>query len=1725
MSPNLPPDAGDVYLHDEPSPLSLPASIQPAASITAQLASRFHSSLPATRISSNGLVVFNTYQAIIKGSAARKGDATPAEVVDVVDGALARLSRLSENQTFLFLGESGSGKSTVRSQVLAEILKRSQNQLSTMAAFANSVFDSLTTTKTSRALASSKSNFLYQLRFDTSQTEPVLTSGTIVNHFLQRSRITHTPTNEGSYRILHYLVAGASDVETAHYGFKNHQGSMNRWKILGPSAHLRKNPRDMEGLHLFKRALWELKFHQVDVEQICELFAVVLHLGQLEFQQSEIFEREDPNGDRYLEDCANLVAVHNPETLDLVSAFLGVEASYLEALIVTQTRTVGAETITVALSPLEAQENAAGLASMLYSLITRHIIGRMNQETYTPGGSTINTISIIDFSGFLQTSAGSTLDQLLRNSSAEFLYNLSLCAVMRKTEMLQAEEVSIVPTEYFDNSNAVRDILSPRTGLISMLEERWRKEYTETWLLQRMRSHFDGKSSAIRVKSSVDGLPLKYFHKRSTTAHFTVQHFAGEVEYSTTELMNEDWDVMLRNFRDFFESSTNEFVASLFRQEVAPHVLSSQCSENPMESSDTDNVAHALDQSSSLLVTPPYSGAGSRARVLADDASRLDDDSRKRISQRTLSCFSRMLKDASRLVKDPNTNLYLMFSLNSNDRRAPGQFNTPCVRAQVQALGIPEIIDSARSADFSIALPFGQFIASAGPHVGLAENEFETVRSIFVEKQWPRNEAVIGSSSVLLSERCWMEMEKSGESTPTPPPFYPDWRLSRASTHPELLGSSSDRLLSAAPKQPRDEIKPGRLDAHYSPTCSECEASTVSGDASFRTSRYQDTSKAQGTEQRKTDMEITKKEDPGRVVWIFIVYAFTFFIPDLFIHRLGRMSNKDVRMAWREKLAINIIIWSSCAIVIVFVMVVPLLICPNQHVLNAKELSSHNGKKGGKSSYVAIRGEVFDLKAFLPHHYPPYLAPKLLTQFAGTDVTSLFPVQVSALCPGVNGSVSDAVTLDNKPYNLTGLPSSVINSQDLYARYHDFRAFTNDSRPDWFSEQMMMLRSRYKKGAVGYSAKSVSRLAKKNHMTIGILRGRIYDLTAYMSGGRRQYTKTGKPKHDDPNAVNFMDQLVLDVFQQGSGGDVTKEWENLGLDADLKSRMEVCLDNLFYVGKLDTRNSAKCQFADYLPLVVSILLCSVVVFKFAASMQLNAKNAPEKSEKFIICQIPAYTEDEDSLRRAIDSVTRMQYDDKRKLLVVICDGMVVGEGNDRPTPHIVLDILGVPEAASPEPLLFESIGQGSQQHNMGQVYCGLYEVYGHLVPFLVIVKVGKPSEVSRPGNRGKRDSQMILMRFLSRVHYGLAMSPLELEIYHSIYNIIGVNPAFYEFILQIDADTIVSQDSATRMVSAFTHDLRLIALCGETGLSNAKSTVVTMLQVYEYFISHNLSKAFESLFGCVTCLPGCFSMYRIFASESGKPLFVSHKIVESYATVSVDTLHMKNLLSLGEDRYLTTLLLKYHGKYKMKFLPSARAWTVAPETWDVFLSQRRRWINSTVHNLIELLSIKQICGFFCFSMHFVVIVDLITTVLQPVAIAYIIYLIIQIVREPNILPIMAIVILAIVYGIQVVAFLIRRKWDMAGWMIIYLAALPVFSMCLPLYSFWYMDDFDWGNTRMVAGEKDKRIIIDEQDTELDPVPRKTWEEYWSESRIFEDTATRNGTERFSNVDLTYSRDG
>lgn len=238
-------------------------------------------------------------------------------------------------------------------------------------------------------------------------------------------------------------------------------------------------------------------------------------------------------------------------------------------------------------------------------------------------------------------------------------------------------------------------------------------------------------------------------------------------------------------------------------------------------------------------------------------------------------------------------------------------------------------------------------------------------------------------------------------------------------------------------------------------------------------------------------------------------------------------------------------------------------------------------------------------------------------------------------------------------------------------------------------------------------------------------------------------------------------------------------------------------------------------------------------------------------------------------------------------------------------------------------------------------------------------------------------------------------------------------------------------------------------------------------------------------------------MYRLRTADKGRPLIISNQVITEYATCDVDTLHKKNLLSLGEDRYLTTLMTKHFPSMSYKFISDAYARTAAPETWGVLISQRRRWINSTVHNLAELVWLKDLCGFCCFSMRFVVFIDLFGTIILPATCGYLGYLIYRVATHSGQFPLISIVMIAAVYGLQAIIFIIKRQWQHVGWMIIYILAFPIYTFVLPVFSFWHQDDFAWGNTRVVLEEKGNKQIVALEDEGFDPrsIPLQRWDDY------------------------------
>lgn len=151
-------------------------------------------------------------------------------------------------------------------------------------------------------------------------------------------------------------------------------------------------------------------------------------------------------------------------------------------------------------------------------------------------------------------------------------------------------------------------------------------------------------------------------------------------------------------------------------------------------------------------------------------------------------------------------------------------------------------------------------------------------------------------------------------------------------------------------------------------------------------------------------------------------------------------------------------------------------------------------------------------------------------------------------------------------------------------------------------------------------------------------------------------------------------------------------------------------------------------------------------------------------------------------------------------------------------------------------------------------------------------------------------------------------------------------------------------------------------------------------------------------------------------------------------------------------------------------------------------------------------------------MRFIVFIDLFSTLIQPVTVAYLVYvsrlcvsvhvpahlamdaqLIYLVASGSGTIPLTSIIMLASIYGLQALIFIFHRKFEHVGWMVVYILAIPIFSFLIPVYSFWKMDDFTWGNTRVVLGERGKKLVVhDEGKFDPSSIPLKSWLEFENE---------------------------
>ncbi|KAL1651764.1 hypothetical protein SLS61_005135 [Didymella pomorum] len=341
----------------------------------------------------------------------------------------------------------------------------------------------------------------------------------------------------------------------------------------------------------------------------------------------------------------------------------------------------------------------------------------------------------------------------------------------------------------------------------------------------------------------------------------------------------------------------------------------------------------------------------------------------------------------------------------------------------------------------------------------------------------------------------------------------------------------------------------------------------------------------------------------------------------------------------------------------------------------------------------------------------------------------------------------------------------------------------------------------------------------------------------------------------------------------------------------------------------------------------------------------------EEHDALLVMQIPCYNEDEATLRKTIESCVQSSYEKKRKVLFIVADGLVAAAG-EKPTYKILLEDI-FDHSADLE------AGVDNQAHSYmsydgnGAVENRALTCTGHYrgVPYVVVIKTGREDERDspKPGNRGKRDSQLLAYNFFHYVNYRSMWSHLFEDLEFKMRVCLNLDARDAMYMLAIDCDTEVDRTGISYLVDKLQKMPKLIGVCGYTGVGNGMSSFVASSQVFEYWLTHAVLKAVESVCSSVFVLSGCFTIYRL-KWPNNRPAILHPLLLEDYAGSYDKTLHEHNLLSIGEDRYLSTLAIRYFGAdCRLQYFSAATCTTTVPDNLSVLLDQRRRWTNSLIH--------------------------------------------------------------------------------------------------------------------------------------------------------------------------------
>ena len=1013
----------------------------------------------------------------------------------------------------------------------------------------------------------------------------------ILDYLLEKSRVVTSLPDERNFHIFYYLLAGASTEERAAFEL----GDASSFKYLNSAKFKTTYPEDAAQMSQLRESLKILGFGRRQQFQMYQLLAAILHLGNIEFV-------DDPNKPH--EPCS----IKNLDVLATAAELLGVLAPNLEITLTYQTKLIRNETCTIYLNAKEAANQRDDLCMTLYSLTFKWIIETINDKFCQDDCD--NFIGIIDFPGF-QDHTKNTFETLLYNYSAEKLQQFVNSEVIDKTYQDLSDAGFQVEKTSYERHDA----------LLKAIEDR----YNEQSLFELIDAEA-GRSSSKAESKLISGIskaygpnhPLLKILSSRKEPTLQVRHYLGTVEYDlsgfserNSEMLSPDFVTLARGDARDMPASDNMFLQYLFSDSL----IATQ-----KHTADQRIVVNALE-SAAPMRKPSMRRKQSEPRA-----------QKSRVSTWTRS-YQTSLDELLATLCDTQ-NWFVLCVKPTNDA-SDTRFDSRKGKVQLLAHKVAEISHAKLGHDYTTSMTFDKFCERytdiIEPMNIRETSPAKVVREFMALSNWNERQIGFGTQKVFLSEYAWRSLEDERQHIESERRMRAelDQKIqgvdtNRTSVHGRPLSMDSSSLYSS------DEAGDLHSDTESTYRFEFVDQQGVPPPEVSNSNNFiqsQELTTGSNTllpkEKKKKEKKAKKKLTAKRCKWLCLTWMLTWYVPSFCLKCCG-LKRGDVRMAWREKLALCIIIFLMCCVFLFTIIVLGQLICPKQNVYSTYELSSRTTMD---DPWLYAYGRAYQVKDLISSHLKSYGVQRYAWDgVLGKDSSDLFfkvPLW-STYCPNIQEPESSWDNIikrraesswNNIYYHRNTIPS---NGNLVYIRYLEYM-------------------NQYTRGRIAHK---IEDLLKNANQKVVVLYNNVYDITSY-----------------DNSQIKFLGPEMSKLFDNFIAKDGTEAFKRLmASDPARYQAVLQCMNSMFYIGVIDTRGSAQCVLSNYILLSASVVIAAVILIKFVTALRFGSGDEPEEHDKFVICQVPCYTEGPDGLAKTLDSLALLRYDDKRKLLVVVCDG-------------------------------------------------------------------------------------------------------------------------------------------------------------------------------------------------------------------------------------------------------------------------------------------------------------------------------------------------------------------------------------------------------------------------------------------------------------------------------------